>query len=220
MPPELARIAYRLVQEALTNAIKHAGAAPTQVTVSIGTRDLELAVSDTGLGPSPGREDRDGSGHGLVGMRERVTLYGGELRARPGSEGGFEVRARIPLVETTPLPRAAPMAEFDPVVVPATSDRRWPWLDPVLAGVVLVALEIEASTSSYRRGPLVLNMIATGRTNAEIASELIVGETTVKTHVTRILMKLGVRDRVQAVVLAYETGVVIPSSGPRRLRTT
>ncbi|MDQ6774874.1 MAG: response regulator transcription factor [Actinomycetota bacterium] len=66
----------------------------------------------------------------------------------------------------------------------------------------------------------VFKLLATGRTNAEIASELIVGETTVKTHVTRILMKLGVRDRVQAVVLAYETGVVIPSSGPRRLRTT
>jgi DNA-binding NarL/FixJ family response regulator len=65
----------------------------------------------------------------------------------------------------------------------------------------------------------VFKLLATGRTNAEIASELFVGETTVKTHVTRILMKLGVRDRVQAVVLAYETGIVIPSSGPRRPRT-
>ena len=53
-------------------------------------------------------------------------------------------------------------------------------------------------------------LLATGMTNAEIATQLIVGETTIKTHITRILMKLGVRDRVQAVVLAYETGVVIP----------
>jgi DNA-binding NarL/FixJ family response regulator len=56
----------------------------------------------------------------------------------------------------------------------------------------------------------VYHLLATGRTNAEIAAQLIIGETTIKTHVTRILMKLGVRDRVQAVVLAYETGLVTP----------
>ena len=62
-------------------------------------------------------------------------------------------------------------------------------------------------------------LLATGKTNGEIAAELIIGETTVKTHVTRILMKLGVRDRVQAVVLAYETRLVSPGlptkGGPR-----
>jgi DNA-binding NarL/FixJ family response regulator len=56
----------------------------------------------------------------------------------------------------------------------------------------------------------VFHLLATGQTNAEIAAELIVGETTIKTPVTRILMKLGVRDRVQAVVLAYEAGLVTP----------
>jgi DNA-binding NarL/FixJ family response regulator len=62
----------------------------------------------------------------------------------------------------------------------------------------------------------VFRLLATGMANREIAAHLIVGETTVKTHVTRILMKLGVRDRVQAVVLAYEAGIVNPGRTTRR----
>jgi DNA-binding NarL/FixJ family response regulator len=62
----------------------------------------------------------------------------------------------------------------------------------------------------------IFRLVAKGKSNAEIATELIIGETTVKTHVTRLLMKLGLRDRIQAVVLAYETGIVTPTR--RRLR--
>jgi signal transduction histidine kinase len=87
--------AYRIVQEALTNAIKHAGPVRTRVTVRYGEDELELEVSDDGPGPSANGEP--GSGHGLVGMRERIASHGGELRTGPGPEGGFVVRASLPL---------------------------------------------------------------------------------------------------------------------------
>ena len=153
-------VAYRVVQEALTNAIKYAGRARASVTVTFGTDDLELLIVDTGQAPAREQVD-DGSGHGLVGMRERVAIYSGELHAGRRHAGGFEVRARIPLdgiaspthVHATGPGRASVIA----------SDRgglRWPWLDPVLAGVLLVAFELAVLSTSHRRGPLAANMIA------------------------------------------------------------
>jgi len=88
---------YRVVQEALTNAIKHAGGASTQVGLTWSDEALELRVADRGDGgPSP---QLAGAGHGLIGMRERLRVHGGELEAgqRPG--GGFEVVARLPLAD-------------------------------------------------------------------------------------------------------------------------
>src|ERR671924_93142 len=85
--------AYRLVQEGLTNAVKHARAEQAEVLVRYGDGDVEITVSDDGRGGGDG----DGSGHGLVGMRERVSVYGGELGAGPRRDGGFVLRARLPV---------------------------------------------------------------------------------------------------------------------------
>ncbi|PZG16935.1 sensor histidine kinase [Micromonospora craterilacus] len=85
---------YRIVQEALTNALKHAGAATAQVRVSFAADAVEVEVTDTGRGPTP---DTHRIGHGLVGMRERVGLYGGVLRTGPRPGGGYRVYARIPV---------------------------------------------------------------------------------------------------------------------------
>jgi signal transduction histidine kinase len=85
--------AYRLVQEGLTNAVKHANAEHAEVLVRYSDGQVEITVSDDGRGGGNG----DGSGHGLVGMRERVSVYGGELEAGPRAEGGFALRARLPV---------------------------------------------------------------------------------------------------------------------------
>jgi signal transduction histidine kinase len=87
--------AYRLVQEGLTNSLRHAGAgARSEVTVRHGRDELEVRVEDDGLGAAaPPRR----AGHGLVGIRERVALYGGILTIGPKAGGGFKVRARFPL---------------------------------------------------------------------------------------------------------------------------
>jgi signal transduction histidine kinase len=85
--------AYRIVQESLTNALKHAGRARADVLVRYGPRALAIEVTDDG----PGASNGGGTGHGLVGMRERAALYGGTLEAGPRPEGGFAVRATLPL---------------------------------------------------------------------------------------------------------------------------
>lgn len=87
--------AYRIVQEALTNALKHAGAARARVVVRFGERDLELEILDDG----PGGANGPGSGHGLIGIRERVAVVGGEVQTGPRVEGGFAVTARLPYAE-------------------------------------------------------------------------------------------------------------------------
>jgi signal transduction histidine kinase len=92
LPAGLDLSAYRIVQEALTNAIKHAGASAAEVRVRRTADEVELEVVDDGRGPAG-----NGRGQGLIGMRERASLLGGEVEAGPQAGGGFRVRAKLPL---------------------------------------------------------------------------------------------------------------------------
>src|SRR3954452_14257613 len=87
--------AFRIVQEALSNTIKHAAAANARVRLRFGDDEVEVDVVDDGHGVR--QRDQNGKGHGLVGMRERVAMLGGRLEAGYRANGGFEVRATLPL---------------------------------------------------------------------------------------------------------------------------
>ncbi|MBD0838487.1 sensor histidine kinase [Streptomyces sp. TRM68416] len=93
--------AYRIVQEALTNALRHGDGGKAEVTVRYADRALRVEVLNTGpsvlTGDAPVPRSREGTGRGLLGLRERVAVYGGDLDARRRLGGGYRVRARIPL---------------------------------------------------------------------------------------------------------------------------
>jgi signal transduction histidine kinase len=92
LPAGLDLTIYRIAQEGLTNALKHSGAQRAEVLVRYDARAVEIAVTDDGSGPTGAP-----SGHGLIGLEERVSVYGGELSAQGLERGGFELRARLPL---------------------------------------------------------------------------------------------------------------------------
>jgi signal transduction histidine kinase len=96
LPAGVDLTAYRLVQEGLTNALKHARAERAEVLVRYRPGEIEVTVSDDGQGAGSG----DGGGHGLVGMRERVAVYGGVLETGARPEGGYRLRARLPVAPT------------------------------------------------------------------------------------------------------------------------
>jgi signal transduction histidine kinase len=106
IPPGPDLAAFRVVQEALTNVIKHAGKARTSVSVDYRDGDLVVDVADAGPPIAAAGPMLPGAGRGLLGLRERMALYGGELAAGPGPDGGWLVRARIP---ADPLPTALPL---------------------------------------------------------------------------------------------------------------
>ena len=96
LPPGINLTAYRVVQEALTNALRHAAATHALVLLRYGDEALEIEVADDGRGPPA---EGTQPGRGLLGMRERVSLFGGSLETHGREAGGFEVRARVPFAE-------------------------------------------------------------------------------------------------------------------------
>jgi len=92
LPAGVGLAAYRIAQEALTNTLKHAGPAHARVVVRYTPDRVLVEVSDDGRGPRA-----DERGHGLIGMRERAVVYGGQLQAGPRDGGGFVVRASLPI---------------------------------------------------------------------------------------------------------------------------
>jgi signal transduction histidine kinase len=97
LPAGVDLTAYRLVQEGLTNAIKHAAARHADVRVRYDGDHVEIEVCDDGRGADGADSTSNNGGHGLVGLQERVSIYGGELEAGPRPGGGFRLRARIPV---------------------------------------------------------------------------------------------------------------------------
>jgi signal transduction histidine kinase len=97
LPQAVDLSAYRVVQEALTNTLKHAHASQAEVALRWQEQTLEVEIHDDGVGSA----SSNGTGHGIVGMQERLALLGGTLAAGPATEGGFTVLARFPLASST-----------------------------------------------------------------------------------------------------------------------
>ena len=312
LPAAIDLSAYRIVQEGLTNALKHARATQARVEIHYAADELRIEVSDDGEAGA----DAGGNGHGLVGIGERVKLYGGEMTSGAAAGGGFRLTTSLPLsgygvmirvlvADDQSMIRAGfrlllarepdieviaearngveavqQAARFSPTVV--LMDIRMPELDGIHATRQILAADaaarililttfdldeyvyeaLQAGASGFvlkddppeqliaalrtvaagdallspavtrrviqkftqlpkpvapevvseltARELEIFRLIAEGLSNGEISERLFIGDTTVKTHVTHILQKLGLRDRVQAVVLAYQTGLFEP----------
>jgi signal transduction histidine kinase len=126
LPPGLDLAAFRVIQEALTNVLKHAGPTRTTVHLDYGESALLLDVADAGrASPVAGPPIPPGTGRGLIGLRERISLYGGELDAGPRPGGGWRVRARFPVDPATAAQATDGTAqESAGGVPPLVADRR------------------------------------------------------------------------------------------------
>ncbi len=137
LPATVDLAAYRIVQESLTNVIRHAGPATAAVWLGYHPDELRIDVTDTGrgqpvgpAGAAPAGAEGQGGGHGLPGMRERAAAVGGTVEAGPGSSGGFRVTARLPLNGRLANQPPGPFSVPDPGPSPAPAPGPSPAPDP------------------------------------------------------------------------------------------
>jgi signal transduction histidine kinase len=162
LPALVSTTVYRLVQEGLTNSIKHAAKTAARVVLEFGIDAIDLEITDTGTGERDSQpQPLAGSGQGLVGMHERVSILGGELQAGPRPGGGWSVRARIPLVAPAGNPGLT-SEQMASETVAGRSRRSFAVYDVSFALLALAAVEIEAVLSPYRQGSLALNAVLVG----------------------------------------------------------
>ena len=156
VPAGVSLAAYRIVQEALTNVVRHAGRAVATVTVQVADDHVDLCVEDDGRGATTTLDTETGTGgHGLIGMSERAQMYGGEVRSGPRPGGGFRVRATLRYFATA----MANQASTDPTSAstggPSAARGRWrpaPWMwDVAVAGLMAVLATVELVASGPTR---------------------------------------------------------------------
>ncbi|MFE5331354.1 histidine kinase [Embleya sp. NPDC056575] len=193
LPLPVGLAVYRITQEALTNARKHAGdGATATVRLEYLPGAVAVEIRDDGGGEVVvGDHAMTGGGHGLVGMRERVAVHGGSFEAGRVADGGFRVAAVLPLAGEEPAPAPTPPAGVGPASEPDRLAR---------LGPAELAL---------------LRLFATGKADREIAAAIRVEPAGLERREADLLTKLDVRDRAQAVVVAYESGLVRAGQGDR-----
>jgi DNA-binding NarL/FixJ family response regulator len=205
---ELVRTGFRMVLDAQPDMIVVGEAADGLAAVElVRTRSADVMIMDARMprldGVAATRRIRQAGDRPRVLMLTTFDLDEYAFAALKAGASGFLLKD-VPPEELLFAIRA--VHSGDAVVAPSTTRRLLDRFAPMLpADDAPAASELEDLTERERQ---VLILVAQGLSNAELAKRLFVSEATVKTHVGRILAKLGLRDRVQAVVFAYENGLV------------
>jgi DNA-binding CsgD family transcriptional regulator/two-component sensor histidine kinase len=208
--PDQSLALLRIAQEALNNVRKHASPNRVRVGLQYGPDAVAIVVEDDGAGFDPAaRESADGGGYGLYGMNERVRLLRGDLLIESVPGWGTRIRASIPYRadreppaigrEAPPEPAEASRPQIEAPFSPLDMDRQ---------AALLAARSGKPGTAINDRELEVLQLLARGARNKEIAAELFITVSTVEKHIASLFTKLGVSNRTEAVRVAIGKGLV------------